>query len=187
MANNCFYDMRVKGTKENVEAFVKMMKMKYNADTTKEKHFWRVFSADEIDEYEADGDYVKNISGDCAWSVRTTMTEDGYAKDWIAKYPEQCTSLKEQSALKQLEIEVYSEEPGMAFMEHYHYKNGEALTEDCTDWSCYYVTTQEELDDYNEQHKTEWTMKDLEDGSATGYNPDLLSFVDGGYDYNFSF
>jgi hypothetical protein len=53
------------------------------------------------------------------------------------------TTLKEQS--KNCEIEVFSEEPGCMFSEHYLFKNGKCLIDDCIEIS---ATEEDEDGDY---------------------------------------
>lgn len=155
MANNCYYEMRVKGTEANVDTFVKLLKAEYNEFP---KHFWRVFSAEVYDESTIDGVKTVDICGDCAWSVRACMGEGTWT--YMESHPDKSTSLREQSKLLQLQIEVYSSEPGMCFQEHYLYKNGEEIHNECVDYSEMYF---EDEADFNKQK---------EEGDCDGYTWD---------------
>ena len=145
MPNYCYYEMRVRGKRENIEEFVKVM-----TDYERPKHFWRVFSAyTDYDEPDENGLTTAMISGDCAWSVHCCMCIGPctYAGDADEEYR---TSLQDESKRLQLEIEVYSDEPGMAFQEHYHYDKGEELEAECVDCCHYWF---EEIDGESEQDR----------------------------------
>ena len=145
MANNCFYSMYVKGSKENVEDFIKMIKSNYDYGTMEfehNRHMFRVFSADE-GELEALGDntYGVAIDGDCAWSVATCMLEDGYYARCKNKYGDKFrgTTLVQESKNLNLEIEVFSEESGCCFQEHYVVRYGVLEVDECVDWYEYFI------------------------------------------------
>ena len=137
MANDCLYEMKIKGSREAVDRVINCLKADYNYGVGKpeHKHFFRIFNCydDEIAEQLPNGEICKWIWGYCAWSVDTCMTENGYYADCKKNHPDTFmgTTLAEQSA--DCEIEVFSEEPGMCFSEHYHYKNGECLVDDVVD------------------------------------------------------
>ena len=91
MPNYCNYSMGVKGTKENIVEFIKVMNADYNYDTMSfsyDRHLFRVFEAhcDGV-EKSLDGKYQAIINGYCAWSVATCMFESGYYSDIKARYP----------------------------------------------------------------------------------------------------
>ena len=92
MPNYCNYEMKIKGRKENVDKFVSYVKADYHYDEiinenndkeavykelTSDKHFYRIFEACIIDEeiFE-NGDSEVIISGYCAWSILSCMTDD---------------------------------------------------------------------------------------------------------------
>ena len=159
MANNCFYSMYVKGSKEDVEEFIKVIKADYDYGTMKfshDRHMFRVFSADEVEiEKRDDGKYGVVINGDCAWSVQSCMLEDGYYARCKAQYGDQFrgTSLENESENLNLEIEVFSEECGCCFQEHYVIRNGYVDVEECVEWHEYFI------DEYDTKEEAE---KDLE-------------------------
>lgn len=145
MPNYCYYSMCVRGTKENVEEFIKVIEADYNYTDMKftyKRHFFRVFEADygEIEQM-GDDDYRVTISGDCAWSVATCMLEGGYYRDIKARYPREFrgTTLPKESKRLNLAIEVYSEECGMCFQEHYLFDNGDTIIDECVDYNEYYI------------------------------------------------
>jgi len=139
MPNYCDYEMKIKGSKEAIERVLACLKANYNYGEGKpeHKHFFRVFGAYESDEMEKndDGTYTLFVYGDCAWSVSSCMLDGAFSYYELLKkdYPDifMGTTLEEQS--KDCEIEVFSEEPGMCFSEHYIFKNGECICDDTQD------------------------------------------------------
>lgn len=161
MPNYCNYSMRIAGRQEDVDQFVKELQTNYSYDDYScsgieegLRHFCRVFSADVIyDEpikFKINGDcYIMlrdiTISGDCAWSVASCMTDSptSYYRQLKNEYGNRskATTLKLESKMLNLIIEVYSEEPGCCFSEHMLYVNGRKVIDDCVD---YYETWEDE-------------------------------------------
>lgn len=103
------------------------------------RHMFRVFEAYvDRDLDEANASY---ITGYCAWSVYSCMFKGDYTyydrfikENYNNKYIGfKGTTLPDESKNLNLKIEVYSEESGCAFMEHFLIDNGEILIEDCVD------------------------------------------------------
>lgn len=181
MPNLCSYAMRVKGKRENIEEFVDVM-----TNYSLERHFWRVFRADaEYYDSAPDGLAIACIHGECAWSVYCCMcTGDWtYAND-VAE--ERRTSLQFESRRLNLEIEVYSDEPGMEFQEHYRYRNGEELAAESVEYRCFSLDYID--DEATEEEKTEMFEEFKKENKL---NPDLTladldldgRFVVGGFGY----
>lgn len=145
MPNICDYEMRVVGRAPDVDAFVRLLQADYDEFP---KHFWRVFSAEIYNEIESvsDGTKTVDIIGDCAWSVHACMREGAGSYMWGE--PNESTSLREQSELLHLQIEVFSSEPGMCFQEHYLYEFGEEIEDECVE---YCETYFEDEKDFNER------------------------------------
>lgn len=128
MANICDFSMRVKGSKEAVERVLSCFatnkfESEYNPN---KKCFAGIYNSDyEPIKKREDGLYESEINGSCKWSVISSMGSDGYYRE----DEEHLTNYEEQS--KDCEIEIFSEEPGMDFGEHFHYKDGECLSNDC--------------------------------------------------------
>ena len=155
MSNPCFYSMKVKGAKEDVEEFIQVIKADYNYDTMEfsfDRHLQRVFDAEE-EELIANDDntYSVFISGECAWSVIVCMLEDGYYVDMKARLGDKFrgTTLEIESKRLNLAIEVFSEECGMEFQEHCIVKNGVLEVYKCVDWNEYF------LDEYDSKEEAE--------------------------------
>lgn len=156
MPNYCNYSMCVKGTKENVVEFIKVINADYSYSTmdfSYDRHLFRVFEAycDGVEEM-LDGRYMALIDGYCAWSVKSCMFEDGYYSDVKANYPNHFrgTTLLIESERLNLDIEVFSDECGMCFQEHYIVKQGILEVDECVDWCEYYV---DEFDTKEEAEK----------------------------------
>lgn len=163
MPNLCSYSMCVKGNKENVEEFIKVIKAHYDYGTMEfsyDRHLFRVFDAD-YDEIEQVGDdvYQAIIYGDCAWSVATCMFEDGYYKNLKERYPNEFrgTTLPLESKRLNIDIEVFSEECGMCFQEHYIIKKGNVEVNECVDWQEYDLTEFETKEEAEEEYGIEIT------------------------------
>lgn len=134
MPNYCSYAMRVKGSCEAIDEIEKRL-----TDYDHTPHFWQVFEAMRTDEASPvkdgdDADMISEFVGSCAWSVRTCMNEGpaSYATDFEDRG--QSTSLAKTAAELGLEIEVFSEEPGIGFAEHYLYLNDGTAIEDETEF-----------------------------------------------------
>lgn len=133
MPNLCDYEMKIKGSKNAVQRVIDCLKADYNYEEGKpsHKHFFRVFDANvDYENKNEDGTITAFVWGDCAWSVHSCMI-GGYYEECKQLYKDKFmgTDLAEQS--KDCEIEVFSEEPGCLFSEHYIYKKGKCWLDDC--------------------------------------------------------
>lgn len=125
MANNCDYNMRVRGTKENVYEFHKRMR-----DYDSPNHLFRMFAADIYDEFQnEDGTTTIDIGGYCAWSIESCCRASGYSNG-VDLFEVNTRELG-------LKLECWSNEEGMCFQEHYLYDNGECQISDSVDWHVY--------------------------------------------------
>jgi hypothetical protein len=130
MANICSFSMVVVGKKENIDLFMDMM----NQRGTTWMGRGAEASIDNIEEYK--GKHRAELSGWCKWAVEAAMVSNaismrreperwsghGYDRDgnklrFVTLY-EACKELD-------LDMEVYSEEPGCEFQEHYLFVDGE--------------------------------------------------------------
>lgn len=182
MPNYCDYEMRIKGSKKAIERVLACLNADYNYGEGKpaHKHFFRVFQAEKPYEIEDNGDgtYTQQVYGYCAWSVSSCMLEGPFTYFSQVKkdYPDifMGTTLLEQS--KDCEIEVFSEEPGMGFSEHYIFKNGECICDD----------TQEIESGGYDKKGNPTTDIDWEtyDGDTVIFNPHRIRTIDG---FNWAF
>ena len=180
MPNYCNYEMKVVcDKKENIEEFLKVMNADYdyyNNTFSYDRHMFRVFEAENTDiTQRMDGKFESYISGYCAWSVRSTMlnVDCSYYRSNINENPEKykrATTLELESKNLGLEIEVYSEEEGCCFQEHFLIKDGEIIENKCVDWQCYYWDTDEypTIEDFNATMDTNFSVEDFdEDNQVT--------------------
>ena len=172
MPNYCSYSMKVKGTHENIEQFIKIIQTDYmynkdgaciNPDTNEpvERHFWRVFEAYVVDDETENEVRSVIINGDCAWSVTSCMCDGRWT--YQGQNPNgRGTTLKQESARLNLSIEVFSEEPGCGFMEHIVFVNGKSIVNDCIDWNEYYTEEFETVEEMNAECGTHFTQEEFE-------------------------
>lgn len=124
MANNCYYEMKIKGARSNCEEWVKRMKRKGESN-----NFYRIFSVDVFEEGNCDDSYYMKLCGDCAWSLEHCCRTSGCPEVDLF-----CINTKELN----LTMEAYSEECGYCFQEHYLYIKGKCVANECVDWFEYY-------------------------------------------------
>lgn len=182
MANDCLFDMRIKGKKDSILRVIECLKAGYNyyEGQPKHKHFFRIFDVYDEDNImdNGDGTFTANLWGYCAWSVHSCMLEGvhTYYNDCKKNHPDifMGTNLGEQS--KDCEIEVFSEEEGMCFSEHYYFKNGIRMVNECVDI---------QIGGYNEdgQATTDIDM-DTYDGEYITFNPNRYANTD---EFRYSF
>lgn len=182
MPNYCNYSMCVVGEKKNIEEFIKVIQADYNYGTMEfsyDRHMFRVFEAvcDEIEE-RADDTYQTTINGYCAWSVASCMLEGGYYNALKGDYPDDFrgTTLDRESEKLNLSIEVYSEESGCCFQEHYIITNGNIDCDECVDWSEIWVEDYETKEEAEEDLEMEITDEEWASGLSEGY------FTRGGFE-----
>lgn len=151
MPNYCMYEMRIQGNTHGVEKVIETLKADYDYYNNKfnsDKHLFRVFDADIMDDETVDGIRDVIINGSCAWSVFSCMMEgDGtYYSSCKAEYGDSFrgTTLVELSKDYSVMIEVYGEECGCEFQEHYLIHNGEVLVEEETKYIELYKDIMEE-------------------------------------------
>lgn len=152
MANWCNFNMNIVGTKEDCKAFRDILK--YNT----EKNFERVYEAETVFEEGNDKNYSMEIFGNCAWSVACSMVDKTFDNR-----PER-TTLAEESKRLNLDIEVYSTEPGMCFAEHFRFKNGRKLIDDCVDYNEFYWNRNDfpTIEELNAEYGTNYTEDDFD-------------------------
>lgn len=120
MANNAYYEMKVVGRQDNVEAFVRAMLWEGEYE---QQGVGRVFSCEVYEQGESNNGYYVLLSGDCAWSILSAMRKE-YNPNNIEKLSEKL----------ELSIEAYCEECGFEFQEHFLVVNGDVEIDECIDW-----------------------------------------------------
>lgn len=186
MPNYCNYSMCVVGKqRKNVEEFIRVMNAGYDYGTMEfdyDRHMFRVFEAvnDEIEE-RADGRFQTIINGYCAWSVSSCMLESGYYGRVKRDYPDNFrgTTLPLESERLGVDIEVFSEESGMCFQEHYVIIDGEIACDECVDWEEVWIDDYKTKEEAEEDLGIKITDEEWVTGLEEGY------FTRGGFDWDF--
>lgn len=161
MPNICIGTVKVRGYKDNVEEFTRIIQSKYDYCEPDMKfhkpHFWRVFEA-YIASYETYGLLaVAEYDISCAWSVAVCMLPGKFSyydeyKDGINGMKTFSTNLLEIGKKLNLDVEIFSSEPGVGFQEHYRIQSGIMCEDECTEYHELYIgeyeTYQDLIDDY---------------------------------------
>lgn len=186
MPNYCDYTMSVKGSAENVEEFIKIIKADYDYrknEFSNKPHMWRVFEAEVYDDYYLEKLRCIEIKGYCAWSVYSCMLEGEhtYYNDMINESINYGTSLLKESERLNLIFEVYSEEPGMLFEEHYIVKDNKLIEDECLNYEEFYISEHDDYESFkNEYGKDSITEEEFNENKKYQYN-----FIKkGGIDWN---
>ena len=149
MANICSFSMVVKGSRADIEKFYNAMSQ--NGDI----YMGRGAEADI--QYE-DEENRAFIDGQCKWSVQSAMIDNAISMRtepnmWhfgnVDTSKLEFVTLVEACERWNLTVEVYSEEPGCCFQEHYMIVNGELVCDECVDWHEYC------LDDFETKEEAE--------------------------------
>lgn len=153
MPNYCSFELKAVGKKENLIKLHEIMNRRYNCTKNDEEHLWRVFEAEECDnsfEFKNENcdkneDFIV-ILGYCAWSVYSCMF-DGPGTYQETDETGKGTTISRISKDLELKIEIFSEEPGMCFSEHYLIDNGDIIIDDTVDFYEYCIEEYDTLDD----------------------------------------
>lgn len=150
MANICDFSMCVKGAHDDIEKF-------YNA-MSQNGNIYMGRGADAEIQYE-DEDNVAFIDGWCKWSIQSAMIDNAismrtepdmwYFGDNVDKSKLEFITLIEACKKWNIIMEVYSEETGCCFQEHFIIRNGDVEVDECVDYYEYY------LGDYNTKEEAE--------------------------------
>ena len=122
MSNMCYFSMKVKGKKENINTFYNMLSQEGNI------YMGRGACAEiKVKDNEA------YIDGECKWSVEDSLIDDAksmkndpnswFFDDDIDNTKLEFITLFEACEKLNLEMECYSEETGNCFQEHLLYRN----------------------------------------------------------------
>lgn len=147
MPNICTGFMNVRGYKDNVDEFVKILQADYSymrkdymkthnfdyildpSNFSHIPHFFRVFQADLVKEEMVSGVFKGvTIDLEVAWSIWTCMFAGPhtYYDDMQKEHYNNhfASHILQESKRLQLEMEIWSYEPGMCFQEHYKICSG---------------------------------------------------------------
>lgn len=136
MANNCCYEMlAVSKNKESLDRLVRIMNYK-----DPEYYLYRVFFVKEYErnteppKYLDEFHYIKLV-GDVAWSARPWV-HDNRDLTIKSKSGAHYSNLREICKALDIGVEVFTEEPGVGFQEHYRVDhNGELTWNECAVWT----------------------------------------------------
>ena len=161
MPNICSGFMNVRGYAPYVDEFVAILQARYSyisIDSNEWKpdpknfthipHFFRVFQAIPFEEVWHSGVYkTVSIDIECAWSVYSCMFpgEHTYYNDFQINHLGQHfgSNILIESKRLQLEIEIWAQESGFSFQEHYKICSGILVRDECINYD--YLR----LDDYS--------------------------------------
>ena len=151
MANICDFNMVVKGKKENIEQFINMM----SQDGTVWMGRGAMVNRIDIEEVE-NGKYRYLIDGDTKWSVKSSMILNAvsmrenpdmwYFGDGVDKTKLSFVTLFEACEQLELSMEVYSEELGDGFQEHYLFDEGQLMINEIVEYTEEYNEETEEYE-----------------------------------------
>lgn len=162
MANLCSFSMIIVGNKkENIDLFCNIM----NQNGTTWMGRGAEASIDNIEEI--DGRYRAELSGWCKWSVEAAMIDNAIS---MRNEPEiwsghgydsngnklRFITLYEACEELDLDMEVFSEEPGCGFQEHYLFRNGVLEKDESCDYSEEY---DEDTEEYEPIGGFEWDFE----------------------------
>ena len=149
MANDCLFTLKVRGTNKNkINAFLRAVgQSNYHYE-----HLSRIFefTNEEVDLVKEDNAYVGECWGDCAWSVWSCMFEGDhtYYSDFKSNDNGKRTTIDRLCKKYNVRCEIFSEEYGVGFQEHYLIdEDGVVLVDECEE------ATEEEKED------GEWEVK----------------------------
>lgn len=170
MANECYFHLKVVGKKESVKEFLKVLQAKYSYHEdcfSFDRHFYRIFKTNVEEEGVLEDSYFATVSGSCAWSVNHSMRDGKFSCYGIFgkdKANSRGTNLVLESKNLDLKVEIFSEEEGFSFQEHYLYETGVLLKEECADVTMINYDDWDSLEEINEEFKTDFKEEDFKDG-----------------------
>ena len=168
MANICSFLMKVRGNKEDILQFHKAL--------TQDGKIWMGRGAEADIEFESDD--LASMSGWCKWSVVSALIDNAISmrtepERWHHEPGDEeleYITLYEACKRWNLVMEVYSEEGGCQFQEHFVCDKGEVLCEECVDWEEYDIYDYESKEEAEEELGIEFTDEEWaneEDGRIT--------------------
>ena len=144
MPNWAAGEMKIKA--KNKKDIIEFIKYLYPRDNKEDKYFARAFmpwdsfadAKKNVDEYtiKEDNAYSYVFSFECAWSAAVCFTDAAYSKDSITgETNNRIVGLPEVCKKHKIFAELFCEELGMGFQEHYLIDdNGDFIIDDVVDW-----------------------------------------------------
>ena len=170
MANICEFDIHA--VSKNEEA-IKAVKDGFMYNKDEEISFGAIYDSFIYDEgfNKETGEYFIYITGDCKWSIQSGILDYNLLQKVIEKYA--------------LDLEAYSEEPGLQFMEHYRWEGGEKVVDEETPFVLIHI---DNIEDETDEADEFFMSQMAKDACITRDNYE--SFADdegyiklGGFDY----
>lgn len=166
MPNICFGYITAIGRKDCLEEFANILCADYNYNNmtfSHKPHMFRIFDVYPGDEYDQiEGlRYQADFMIECAWSLSSCMFNShtlSYYQTLKDTYKENFfgTTITEVAKKLNLQVEMYSEEGGMGFSEHYIIDNyGNILEDECYDYFKEYIGDYDSFDDYVREYDNE--------------------------------
>ncbi len=154
MANLCSFQMKVRGNCRNIEKFYDAMIQKGD--------IWMGRGAEAEIRYESED--TAFIEGWCKWSIQSALINNAESMrsnsdGWYFgdTKPSEFITLWEACEKWSLDMEVYSEEGGCCFQEHFVSIEGDIVCEECVEWSEYYLGDYETKEEAEEELDIEIT------------------------------
>lgn len=154
MPNYCDFRVKITGPVKGMERFYNACNNEYHGEDDPNEHFYRIF------EFEFDEDVIKNDIGTvhgygyCAWSVWSCMFDGPYTYHNSAHHTNGIT-VDQLAKEEGLVIEIYSNEIGMEFAEHFLIDRGKILINEETFYG--EVTYEDSYEDFIERTNLNWT------------------------------
>lgn len=157
MPNLCSFEMRAIGSRDSINKFQEIVFADYtyiddaldncNADHHLFRTWAESYDIEELDENK----YIININGDCAWSVEVCMFDCaplGYYNQLKNNKGFKGITLPLISEKYEIDIEVYSQEFGMCFEEHFLVKGGVTVIDEVVEFHSEYNSDKDEYTDF---------------------------------------
>lgn len=168
MANICSFLMKVRGNKEDIINFHKAL--------NQEGKIWMGRGAETDLTFEEDA--AAFMMGWCKWSVQSALIDNAVSmrtepERWYhapGEEEHEYITLWEACKRWNLVMEVYSEEGGCCFQEHFVCDKGDVICYECEDWYEYDVydyETKEEAEEDLDEEFTDEEWENREDGRIT--------------------
>lgn len=158
MANCCITSIVVRGRKECVEEFDKIIHADYdytNMEFSYIPHFNRVRDVDDGLYQEYGLMAIKDYVIDCAWSAELCLMNTPMSyysrraeEEKLNGTPNKSTNIVDVSKKYGLDIELWSQEAGCGFEEHILVKQGEVIENECYDYYEYYIDDYKTYDEF---------------------------------------
>ncbi len=169
MANICSFSMFVRGDVENIKSF-------YNAMTQNGNIYMGRGADAEIVLEEEDGS--AHIDGWCKWSVQSAMVTNAISMrtepniwawgNGVDRTKLEFITLFEACKKWNIDMEVYSEECGCCFQEHYVVVNGDLICEECVEYNEYCLDDYENKEDAEADWGIEISDEEWKEGGYIG-------------------